>query len=40
MSWQEKDMIYFALHDMVQQIVEDSKTEEEHITNVSKVVAL
>ena len=40
MSRQEKDIIYFALHDMVQQIVEDSKTEEEHITNVSKVVAL
>ena len=40
MSRQEKDIIYFALHDMVQQIVKDSKTEEERITNVGKVVAL
>ena len=40
MSRQEKDIIYFALYDMVQQIVKDSKTEEEHITNVGKVVAL
>ena len=39
-SRQEKDIIYFALHDMVQWIVEDSKTEEEHIANVGKVVAL
>ena len=40
MSRQEKDIIYFALHDMVQRIVEDSKTEEERIANVGKVVAL
>ena len=40
MSRQEKDIIYFALHDMVQRIVEDSETEEECITNVSKVAAL
>ena len=40
MPRQEKDIIYFALHDMVQQIVKDSKTEEERITNVDKVVAL
>ena len=40
MSWQEKDIIYFALHDMVQQIVKDSKTEEECIANMGKIVAL
>ena len=40
MSRQEKDIIYFALHDMVQRIVEDSETEEERIANVGKVVAL
>ena len=40
MSQQEKDIIYFALHDMVQRIVKDSETEEERIANVGKVVAL
>ena len=40
MSWQEKDIIYFALHDMVQWIVKDSETEEECIANMGKVVAL
>ena len=40
MSQQEKDIIYFALHDMVQRIVEDSETGEERIANVGKVVAL
>ena len=40
MSRQEKDIIYFALHDMVQWIVEDSETEEERIANLGKVVAL
>ena len=34
MSWQEKDIIYFALHDMVQWIVKDSETEEECIANM------
>ena len=40
MSRQEKDIIYFALHDMVQWIVEDSETEEECIANLGKVVAV
>ena len=40
MSQQEKDIIYFALHDMVQRIAEDSETEEERIANMGKVVAL
>ena len=40
MCWQEKDIIYFALHDMVQWIVEDGETEEECIANMGKVVAL